>query len=166
MVWDRFFITSLIFLLLLPIGGCGVGKIVTIPVKYTAKGVVGTGKVVTKGIYWTGKGTIGILTYPFKDSELEGRASWYGKDFHGKRTANGEIYDMYKVSAAHKTLPLGTIVRVKNLDNAKTVVLKINDRGPFVKGRIIDLSYAAAKKIGMVEKGVTDVRLKVLKRGR
>lgn len=159
MVINLLFIALLISFLLLPIGGCAVSKVVTTPVKYTAKGVVGTGKVV----YWTGKGAVGILSYPFKDSELEGKASWYGEEFHGRRTANGEIYDMYKISAAHKTLPLGTIVRVKNLENGKSVVVRINDRGPFVRGRIIDLSYAAAKKIDMVEKGVVDVKLKVLK---
>ncbi len=89
----------------------------------------------------------------------EGLASWYGKDFHGKRTANGEIYDMHKVSAAHKLLPLGSRVRVTNLENGKTLSLSINDRGPFVKGRIIDLSYEAARQLGTLDKGVTMVRV-------
>jgi rare lipoprotein A len=86
-----------------------------------------------------------------------GLASWYGKKFHGRKTANGETYNMYGISAAHKTLPLGTYVTVKNLDNGKTLVVRINDRGPFVKGRIIDLSYGAAKKLGVVGPGTARV---------
>ncbi|TCK06709.1 rare lipoprotein A [Phorcysia thermohydrogeniphila] len=93
-----------------------------------------------------------------------GIASWYGPGFHGKRTASGEFYNMYKLTAAHKTLPLGTYVRVINLENGKSVVVKINDRGPFVPGRIIDLSYAAAKRIGMLSKGTA--RVKIIALGR
>ena len=74
-----------------------------------------------------------------------GIASWYGKDFHGKRTSNGEVYDMHAMTAAHKTLPLGVYVRVHNNKNGRETVVRENDRGPFVKGRIIDVSYAAAK---------------------
>lgn len=92
-----------------------------------------------------------------------GIASWYGPGFHGKRTANGEIYDMYAMTAAHKTLPFGTIVRVVDLDTGRSVVVRINDRGPFVKGRIIDLSYAAAQELGMVKKGLAKVGLKIVK---
>ena len=88
-----------------------------------------------------------------------GIASWYGPGFHGSRTASGEIYNMYKLTAAHKTLPLGTYVKVINLENGKSVIVKINDRGPFVKGRIIDLSYAAAKKLGMLKKGTAKVKI-------
>ncbi len=91
-----------------------------------------------------------------------GIASWYGWDFHGKKTASGEIYNMYDYTAAHKTLPFGTYVRVKNLDNGRSVVVRINDRGPFVKDRIIDLSYAAARAIGMVGPGTARVRLTVI----
>jgi rare lipoprotein A len=90
-----------------------------------------------------------------------GWASWYGKDFHGRRTASGAVYDMYQLTAAHKTLPLGTAVMVTHLDNGKAVKVTINDRGPFVKGRIIDLSYAAAQALGMVEEGVARVRVEV-----
>jgi rare lipoprotein A len=93
-----------------------------------------------------------------------GIASWYGPGFHGSRTASGEIYNMYKLTAAHKTLPLGTYVKVINLENGKSVIVKVNDRGPFVKGRIIDLSYAAAKKLGMVKKGTARVKLIALGR--
>ena len=88
-----------------------------------------------------------------------GYASWYGPGFHGRRTASGEIYNMYKFTAAHKTLPLGTYVKVINLENGRSVIVRINDRGPFVKGRIIDLSYAAAKKLGMLKKGVARVKI-------
>lgn len=94
----------------------------------------------------------------------KGKASWYGKDFHGKKTANGEIYDMYAMTAAHKTLPLGTWVRVKNLDNNREIEVRINDRGPFVKGRIIDLSYTAAKKLGVVGPGTAPVKITALGR--
>ena len=90
-----------------------------------------------------------------------GIASWYGPGFHGKRTANGEIYNMYKLTAAHKTLPLNTYVKVINLENGKSVIVKVNDRGPFVEGRIIDLSYAAAKRLGMLKRGTAKVKLVV-----
>jgi len=94
-----------------------------------------------------------------------GIASYYGSKFHKKRTANGEIFNMYKVSAAHKTLPLGTKVRVINLKNGKSLTMKINDRGPFAKGRIIDLSYKAAQKLGFVNQGTTKVRIEVIRLG-
>lgn len=91
-----------------------------------------------------------------------GTASWYGKKFHGRKTANGEIYNMYAITAAHKTLPLGTYVRVTNLYNGKTVNVRINDRGPFVRGRIIDLSYEAAKQLGIVVQGTAPVEIVAL----
>ena len=91
-----------------------------------------------------------------------GVASWYGRDFHGKNTSNGERYDMYAMTAAHKTLPLGVYVRVRNMDNGRETVVRINDRGPFVKGRIIDLSYAAAKQIGVDVIGTAPVRIEAL----
>jgi rare lipoprotein A len=94
-----------------------------------------------------------------------GWASWYGEKFHGRRTASGEVYDMYQLTAAHKTLPLGTSVMVTHVNNGKSVEVTINDRGPFVKGRIIDLSYAAAQALEMVEEGVARVRLEVLDKG-
>jgi len=97
-----------------------------------------------------------------KDFVQVGKASWYGKKFHGRKTANGEIYDMYAISAAHKTLPIGTYVRVLNLINKKEIIVRINDRGPFVRGRIIDLSYAAAKKIGIVGPGTAKVKIVAL----
>lgn len=92
----------------------------------------------------------------------EGYASWYGQKFHGHLTANGEVYDMYKMSAAHKTLPLPSFVRVTNLRNGKQAVVRVNDRGPFHSGRVIDLSYAAALKLDVLKTGITDVKLDVI----
>jgi len=93
-----------------------------------------------------------------------GIASWYGPGFHGNYTANGEVYDMYGISAAHKTLPFGTIVRVVEIETGRSIVVRINDRGPFIEGRIIDLSKGAAEKLGIVEKGITKVGLRILLR--
>jgi len=92
----------------------------------------------------------------------QGIASWYGKKFHGRKTSSGEIYDMYAMTAAHKHLPLPTFVRVVNLDNGKSIILKVNDRGPFVGDRVIDLSYAAAMEIGMAEAGTANVDVEAL----
>jgi rare lipoprotein A len=92
-----------------------------------------------------------------------GTASWYGEDFEGKPTASGEDYDMYDMTAAHPTLPLGSYVRVTNLHNGKAVVVKVNDRGPIVPGRIIDLSYGAARVLQFEQKGLQRVRLDLVK---
>lgn len=94
-----------------------------------------------------------------KGFKERGDASWYGTKFHGRLTANGERYDMYEMTAAHKNLPLPTYVQVTNLDNGKKIVVRVNDRGPFHKGRVIDLSYAAASKIGMLKKGTARVEV-------
>lgn len=88
-----------------------------------------------------------------------GEAGWYGKSHQGRKTASGEPFDMYQLTAAHRDLPLGTLVRVTNLANRKSVVVRINDRGPAGAGRIVDLSYAASKQLGMLNRGVTRVRL-------
>jgi rare lipoprotein A len=92
----------------------------------------------------------------------EGNASWYGNPFHGRRSSNGEVYDMYKLTAAHRTLPFETMVRVTNLNNGKSTTVRITDRGPFVDNRIIDLSLAAAREIESVGPGVVHVRVEVL----
>jgi len=92
----------------------------------------------------------------------EGNASWYGEPFNGRRASNGEIYDMYKLTAAHRTLPFDTMVRVTNLSNGKATTVRITDRGPFVENRIIDLSLAAAREIDLVGPGVAPVRMEVL----
>ncbi len=86
-------------------------------------------------------------------------ASWYGKKFHGRLTASGEVYNMYAHTAAHKTLPFGTKLKVTNPENGRSVVVKVNDRGPFVRGRDIDLSYGAAREIGLIHKGTARVRV-------
>ena len=98
------------------------------------------------------------------DSEthaLRGVASYYSSDFHGKKTANGERFDMHDLTAAHRTLPFNTLVKVTNLENNKSVVVRINDRGPFKKGRIVDLSLGAAKKINLIETGTAEVKLEI-----
>lgn len=107
----------------------------------------------------------GIRYEPLQDHQgfsQEGRASWYGKDFHGKATSSGERYNMHAFTAAHKTLPLGVFVRVQNKSNGKETVVRVNDRGPFVSGRIIDLSYAAAKEIDMVGAGTAPVAIEAI----
>ncbi|MGJ0302747.1 septal ring lytic transglycosylase RlpA family protein [Aliarcobacter cryaerophilus] len=107
----------------------------------------------------------GIRYYPFVANvgdQFDGIASWYGPDFHAKKTSNGEIYNMYAMTAAHKTLPMNTVVRVDNLDNGRSTIVRINDRGPFVSGRIIDLSNKAAHEIDMVRKGTARVKVTVL----
>ena len=91
-----------------------------------------------------------------------GIASWYGRDFHGKKTSNGDTYDMNAMTAAHKTLPFGVYVKVGNRDNGRETVVRINDRGPFVAGRIIDLSFAAAKDVGVVGSGTAQVKIEAL----
>lgn len=105
---------------------------------------------------------LGKTYFPLSDSKAyvaTGTASWYGTKFHGQNTANGEVYDLYGMSAAHKTLPLPSYVRVTNLDNSRSVILRVNDRGPFYSDRIIDLSYAAAKKLGYAEIGTARVKV-------
>ncbi|MBI4126806.1 MAG: septal ring lytic transglycosylase RlpA family protein [Deltaproteobacteria bacterium] len=92
----------------------------------------------------------------------QGKASWYGPGFHGRKTASGERFNQKDLTAAHRTLPFGTMVKVTNLHNGKTVTVRINDRGPYGKGRIIDLSKAAAKEIDMIRKGVVPVEITIL----
>jgi rare lipoprotein A len=109
-----------------------------------------------------GCGVFSTRTPPVEGGRQEGIASWYGPGFHGRRTANGEVYDQYELTAAHQTLPLGTRVMVTSLTNGRGVEVRINDRGPFVGGRIVDLSYAAARVIGMLGPGTMPVRLEVI----
>jgi rare lipoprotein A len=106
----------------------------------------------------TGTSATGTLA----EDEHMGIASWYGDPYHGRRTSNGEIYNKYAMTAAHRTLPFDTVVKVNNLENGRNVSVRINDRGPFVKDRIIDLSYAAAKEIEMIGPGSARVRLDVI----
>jgi len=92
----------------------------------------------------------------------QGRVSWYGPGFHGRRTANGEVFDTHGLTMAHRSLPMGTSVRVTNLENGRTVVLRVNDRGPYVRGRVADLSHAAAERLGFVDDGVVPARIELL----
>ena len=154
--------TILVFLTIL-LGGCGVTNL-SAP---RGGGTYGTPKnsyAVHRATMrpYTVNGTRYYPTVVSVGTKYRGIASWYGPNFHGKRTSNGEIYNMYNYTAAHKTLPMNTMVRVTNLNNGKSVVVRINDRGPFVSNRIIDLSYAAAKKIGMISTGTAPVELEVL----
>ncbi|MDR3090038.1 MAG: septal ring lytic transglycosylase RlpA family protein [Desulfobulbaceae bacterium] len=104
----------------------------------------------------------GVTYYPIPSARgyaEQGVASWYGPGFHGRKTSNGETYDMYEMTAAHKTLPMDTRLFVKNLDNGSQTVVRINDRGPFIDGRIIDLSHSAARALGIVERGTARVKI-------
>jgi len=121
--------------------------------------------------YRGGKGTQrpyvinGVTYYPLASAHgyaEEGVASWYGPNFHGKRTSNGEVYDMYAMTAAHKILPMNTVLKVTNLENGRSIEVRVNDRGPFVSGRIIDLSRAGAESIGMHQKGTARVRIETM----
>ena len=108
----------------------------------------------------------GVWYYPAEDPfyDEEGIASWYGEPFHGQLTANGEIYDMNELTAAHKTLPMPVYVRVTNLENGRSLVLRVNDRGPFIAGRIIDVSRRGAQLLGFEENGTAQVRVQVIDR--
>ncbi|MBN2460641.1 MAG: septal ring lytic transglycosylase RlpA family protein [Candidatus Cloacimonetes bacterium] len=88
--------------------------------------------------------------------------SYYGSKFHGRQTSNGEIFDMYKLTCAHKNLPFDTILKVTNLDNNRSVIVRVNDRGPFIEGRDLDLSYAAAEQIGLIKDGVKKLRVEIM----
>jgi rare lipoprotein A len=117
-----------------------------------------TGSVVMSGCAGLTKGRAD-LDIGIKE---RGIASWYGDDFHGWVTASGELYDMHALTAAHRTLPLGTIVRVTNVVNGRHVVIRINDRGPYVNGRILDISYTAAKRLDMLRDGISAIQLEVV----
>lgn len=110
-------------------------------------------------------GCMSSRTSPNPTGPDRGVASWYGQEYAGRTTANGEIFDPVQLTAAHRTLPFGTVVEVRNLENDRTVRVRINDRGPFIGGRIIDLSYGAARQIGLVERGIGEVQIRVLQVG-
>lgn len=157
----RTFFLSLLALTLFISYGCG-SKTPTISPQPSGKAPKTTKKKST------GKGTqrpyvINGITYiPIPTAagyEEQGKASWYGEPFHGKKTANGEVYNMYGDTAAHKTLPMDTVLLVKNLENDKTTVVRINDRGPFVQERIIDLTYTKAAALGIIGKGTANVEI-------
>ena len=104
-----------------------------------------------------------LLSKPPKGTKFRGVASYYADKYHGQQTASGETFDMYGLTCAHNQLPFNTWLEVRNLSNDRTVIVRVNDRGPFVEGRIIDLSYGAAKELGMVEKGVQEVEITVIR---
>ncbi len=152
-MWSRNHVICflLLFVFVLQLWGCG-------PKRHVVKGKYARG---TYKPYRVG----GRTYYPLPSAKgfvETGYASWYGPNFHGRSTANGERYNMYAMTAAHKILPMNTYVRVENLANNRSVVVRINDRGPFVRNRVIDLSYAAAKKLGIIGPGTARVRLVAL----
>ncbi|UJX47894.1 septal ring lytic transglycosylase RlpA family protein [Xanthobacter sp. YC-JY1] len=160
---------------LIAIAGCGSveslgSKIDPIWGVSTSPRVIAEGEQVPRGggSYKVGKPyTIGGRTYvPAENPNYmaEGTASWYGKDFHGRKTANGEIFDMGSISAAHKTLPMPSYVRVTNLSNDRSIVVRINNRGPYVGDRLIDVSYKTAELLGFAQRGMTKVRVEYLGR--
>jgi len=147
-----------------PLPGVNLSTPIPIPLPSGRHAPLASGK---GGHYKTGKSyrIAGRTYYPLSTAsgyDQTGIASWYGRDFHGKLTANGERYDMHALSAAHKTLPLPSLMRVTNLENGRSVVVRVNDRGPFVKKRLIDLSYAAAKVLGYTGQGTARVRVQSL----
>ena len=146
------------------LGACAYGSVDLGNGKYTqASAITGQG-----GTYKVGNPykIMGKWYYPQEDYDYSevGTASWYGKDFHAKRTANGEKYDMYSLTAAHRTLPLPSIVKVTNLENGRSLVLRVNDRGPYAKNRIIDVSKRASQLLGFYTQGTTKVRVEVMEK--
>lgn len=160
----RFFNLAVPLLGILLLTGCAEGQLVS----HWAKKVNWPGQQENAGTYKIGKPyRVGsVMYYPSEDFRMNetGIASWYGPDFHGKRTANGERYDQHELTAAHRTLQMPSLVRVTNLENGRSVVVRINDRGPFAHGRIIDVSKRAAELLGFIGKGTARVRVEVLTR--
>ena len=160
MSWTKSF--SLVAVMLL--SACTYGRFDLGNGKYSqAAAIAGQG-----GVYKVGKPykILGKWYYPKEDYDYSevGVASWYGKDFHAKTTANGEKYDMYSLTAAHRTLPLPSIVKVTNLENGRSLVLRVNDRGPYAKNRIIDVSKRASQLLGFQTQGTTKVRVEVMEK--
>ncbi len=156
----RYIYLAVVFVL----GACAYGSVDLGNGKYTqASAITGQG-----GIYKVGNPykIMGKWYYPKEDYNYKeiGVASWYGEDFHAKRTANGEKYDMYSLTAAHRTLPLPSIVKVTNLENGRSLVLRVNDRGPYAKNRIIDVSKRASQLLGFQAQGTTKVRVEVMEK--
>lgn len=156
--------TTLASLIMLALSACGTSSPnVTDPPEVQAAAIKAQG-----GVYKIGNPykILGRWYYPKEDYEYteEGIASWYGPDFHSKKTANGEDYDMHTITAAHRTLPLPSFVKVTNLDNGRSLVVRVNDRGPYARERIIDISKKGAQLLGFLEKGTTRVKVEVLEK--
>lgn len=155
----RILVLSLCIACIISLVGCGKTHIsspkrYSPPTKVTAKHKASGSYTVWGKRYTKLASSKGFVQY--------GKASWYGKKFHGRKTANGEKYDMYGMTAAHKNLPFGTILRVTNMKNKRSVVVRVNDRGPFVEGRVVDLTHTAAKKLGMLGPGVVSVKIEAI----
>lgn len=161
LLWSREIRFLFIFVLLFTMGGCGGIKIVRIPIPIPTFGIGSHPKPAKPKVRSNQQEPSNDQILPSERVQY-GRASWYGKEFHGKRAANGERYNMYALTAAHRTLPFDTKIKVTNLENGESCILRINDRGPFVDGRILDISYQGAKELGFLNKGVTEVRVEVL----
>ncbi|MGC9326394.1 MAG: septal ring lytic transglycosylase RlpA family protein [Candidatus Hinthialibacter sp.] len=164
--WIKSRLTNLAVLgvLFLSMTGCGGFKVVRIPVPIPTFGL-GKQSIAQEEVEPENVECVDQQLQPKTDAErlIEiGQASWYGRQFHGKPTASGEKYSMYAMTAAHPTLPFDTKVKITNLDNGRTAYVRINDRGPYVKGRIIDVSRAAARKLGFELKGIAQVRIETL----
>ncbi len=148
----------LVCLILVSLSSCNAFKVVRVPIPIPTFGLVGGGEE-----------KVAAQTSPQKTVHASpsgkvyyGEASWYGKKFHRRKTASGERFNMYALTAAHPTLPFNTKVKVTNVKNGRTCVVRINDRGPFNNGRIIDVSLAAARKLGFEIDGITDVKVEVI----
>ncbi|SIN92581.1 septal ring lytic transglycosylase RlpA family protein [Halodesulfovibrio marinisediminis] len=153
----RVLIFSLCIACLIPLVGCG-KKHIASPQGYPARTKAKPRTSSTYTVWGKNYKTLASS----EDFVQYGKASWYGKKFHGRKTANGERYDMYGMTAAHKNLPFGTILRVTNMQNKRSVIVRVNDRGPFVEGRIVDLTHTAAQKLGMLGPGVVPVKLEAV----
>ncbi|NCD13100.1 MAG: septal ring lytic transglycosylase RlpA family protein [Epsilonproteobacteria bacterium] len=168
MSFQRISAYSFIFIVFLSLTGCS-SKSSYVPSYSSGGGSSGSGKIInTPNMHratmrpYTIDGKTYTPTMVSVGDYFSGIASWYGKDFHGKKTSNGEIYNMYEMTAAHKTLPMNTMLKVTNLKNNKSLVVRVNDRGPFVGTRIIDLSYTAATRLELVANGTGPVGLEVI----
>lgn len=160
-------VTALVALAALGLGGCAETKLVGAGAKSAAKPAGTTAQAAPgKGVYKVGNPyqVAGVWYYPKENPKYDetGIASWYGPGFHGKYTANGEAYDMNDLTAAHQTLPMPVFVRVTNLENGRSIVVRVNDRGPFANGRIIDMSRRGAQLLGFEQKGTARVRVQFI----
>lgn len=141
------------------LSGCGGIKVVRIPIPIPTFGIGSQPKQAPepKTAY-----TAPSEQRASTSNVIYGVSSWYGQKFHGRRSASGERYNMYALTAAHRTLPFDTKIRVTNLDNGKSCILRINDRGPFVNGRVLDVSYESAKQLDFVQQGLAQVKIEIL----
>ena len=165
LIADRGAVLAVLAALALMPSGCAQVQLAA----HTAKGVTkaGADSGSDLGAYKVGDPyqVFGVWYYPAEDLDFNevGIASWYGREFHGRRTANGAVFDMNGLSAAHRTLPMPSLVRVTNLESGRSLVLVVNDRGPFARGRIIDVSRRAAQLLGFFEKGTAKVRVEAVR---